>query len=326
MTTPDRDRDSDRADTGMTRRSTRGLPQWPGTVPAAGFRGIYVNLDRATDRRRRMEDQLVALALDDAYVRLPAVDGRTLDMDYPAAVGCYRSHAAAVRMACRSDLPVNIVEDDTRLSPFLPAFVRHAADTGLLERYDIVFTELWVDPDIASVDPYETALSSWLSSGREGPQDYTVTDVAGLRVGAMSSYVLGQRGARRLSEVIGPHAASPPGAIDAYIDLCVREGRLRAAVVVPFLTVADEALAAFSDIQDIGSDLNRFMLKVREAFFVENAEPARTLAWVDSELAVAYRRLGEAPARLAFLRRFRNLLEERRKKARTDESVPSSPV
>ena len=295
----------------MAKRRSRVRSNRKDRTLAAGYRGVYINLDRAADRRKRMDEQLEALGLDEAYVRLPAVDGRTLGVEYAGAIGCYRSHAAAVRLACGSDVPVNIVEDDTRLSPLLPPFVRYAGESGLLERYDIVFTELWVDPGLDAVTACEEVLRSWLRSARNGPNDYRVVDARDHRIGAMSSYIVGASGAQRLSDILEEHIESPPGAVDAFIDHCVHAGRLRAAVVIPFLTVADAEFAALSDIQDIGADLNRFMLRLREAFFVESADGARSRRWAEAELAVAYRRLGEAPARLAFLRRFRDLLEER---------------
>jgi hypothetical protein len=40
-----------------------------------GYRGIYINLDRSTERRRRMERQLDGFGLGQRYARFTAVDG-----------------------------------------------------------------------------------------------------------------------------------------------------------------------------------------------------------------------------------------------------------
>ena len=84
----------------------RSAATWGKAAPRHGFRGIYINLDRSTDRRRNVERQLARLDLADAYVRLPAVDGRKLKpvgVLNPGIVGCFRSHVEGAG-ACEAAL------------------------------------------------------------------------------------------------------------------------------------------------------------------------------------------------------------------------------
>jgi GR25 family glycosyltransferase involved in LPS biosynthesis len=98
--------------------------QWPHD---AGYRGLYINLDRSQSRRASVERQLAALGLADIYARLSAVDGRTLPPHKrfnPGIVGCFRSQTNALGIAAASALPIHIVEDDVVLCGF------HASDNS----------------------------------------------------------------------------------------------------------------------------------------------------------------------------------------------------
>ena len=45
--------------------------------------GFYINLDRATDRRKEMEAQLAKFGLADRYQRFSASDGNSLNFPNP---------------------------------------------------------------------------------------------------------------------------------------------------------------------------------------------------------------------------------------------------
>jgi glycosyl transferase family 25 len=108
---------------------------WMVPNPCPAFMRIFfLNLDRASERREKMERQFAALGLD--AVRFQATDGRRLtDADralvdnnarrrispYPLSdneIGCWLTHRRALQgVADGKDMMAAIVEDDAELSP-----------------------------------------------------------------------------------------------------------------------------------------------------------------------------------------------------------------
>lgn len=111
-----------------------------------GLNTYLINLDRATERLRRMEEKLAAAGLP--FERVPAVDGSTLTFPHPqfdawsyrhlhgrrvipAEVGCYLSHVECARRLLASEAShALILEDDVSFAPdFLPV-LRAAMQDG----------------------------------------------------------------------------------------------------------------------------------------------------------------------------------------------------
>ena len=108
-----------------------------------GLNTYLINLDRATERLRRMEEKLAAAGLP--FERVPAVDGSALTFPHPqfdawsyrhlhgrrvipAEVGCYLSHVACARAFLESDADLALIlEDDVSFdSDFLDILDRAA--------------------------------------------------------------------------------------------------------------------------------------------------------------------------------------------------------
>ncbi|WP_161992719.1 glycosyltransferase family 25 protein [Aureimonas leprariae] len=100
----------------------------PGTMP----RAIFINLDRAAERRRFMEEQGARLGI--AMTRFAAVRAEDIPVEQARALnhrwerpltgaelGCYLSHLAIWREAAAGDGPVLVLEDDVMLSKRLPS-------------------------------------------------------------------------------------------------------------------------------------------------------------------------------------------------------------
>ena len=83
---------------------------------------VCINLDRRTDRWSRVRTQFERHGIRDVQ-RIPATDGSTIDASAHwqarrGALGCLRSHVAAVRQARRDRLPHLLVfEDDVVFAP-----------------------------------------------------------------------------------------------------------------------------------------------------------------------------------------------------------------
>src|SRR5262245_21679794 len=86
------------------------------------YTGLYINLDRSTERRRSIEEQLAKFNLSSRYTRFEAVDGlKTAAREglQPGEVGCFHSHHRALMKGGENGLPVHILEDDILLSQYL---------------------------------------------------------------------------------------------------------------------------------------------------------------------------------------------------------------
>lgn len=103
------------------------------------MRIVVINLERALERRQRMQAQLASLALDHAF--FAAVDAARGQLDgvsryderralrmlghalTPAEVGCFASHYLLWERCVRDGEALIVMEDDLLLDPTLPAAV-----------------------------------------------------------------------------------------------------------------------------------------------------------------------------------------------------------
>ena len=262
---------------------------WGKAAPRHGFRGIYINLDRSTDRRRNIERQLTRLDLADAYVRLPAVDGRKLKpvgVLNPGIVGCFRSHVDALDLAKSARCAVHIAVDDIVLSRHFAPFIRHGLGVGLFEDYDVVFLDLWVHPVPDLIKRYFVAVEMALN---HRPLDYArfaVIDLKSTRIGAAASYVIASSNLEKVHDLLQAELARGPTVpVDHHYSQLTDSGALRTAVVAPFLTTIDLKDGAVSATGTLTEIEHRLFLLLRQAFYVD-----RDLSGVVIPLMDEYRR------------------------------------
>lgn len=160
---------------------------------------VYViNLDRRPDRWAVMAEQLDRLGIE--AERIPAVDGRNLsDRDRRfgpygrlllPAVGCCRSHAAAMRRLLATDAPAALVlEDDIELAEDTPDMLRSVdwwPGSANIIRLEHTFT-----------DRVGELIKTWLRKSVEG----TTPTSRGLHriefwVGGSGAYLIDRAGAK----------------------------------------------------------------------------------------------------------------------------------
>ena len=265
--------------------TTKLAATWGKAAPRHGFRGIYINLDRSTERRRNVERQLARLDLADTYVRLPAVDGRKLkpvgDLN-PGIVGCFRSHVAALALARSARGPIHIAEDDIVLSRHLAPFIRHGIGAGLFEDYDVVFLDLWVHPVPDLIKRYFAAAERALN---HQPLDYarfSVIDLKGTRIGAAASYVIAPSKLGKVRDLLQAELARGPTVpVDHHFSQLTDSGALRTAVVAPFVTTIDLKDGATSATGTLPEIEHRLFLLLRQAFYVERNLPGVVIPAMD---------------------------------------------
>ncbi len=249
-------------------------PEWPDTSPPKGFRGVFINLDRAVDRRQEIEQEILKFQLEDVYIRLPATDGRLLNQQQkfsPFAEGCFRSHAAAANLARSADAPIHIIEDDTKLSTHVTRFFSHARESELFEKFDVIFLDMWVQPDLEHIERWEKLYRQALTQSKSIPSSFHVQDMREFPCKAASSYAVSPRGAQKLYDCLTAELDRGPSTpVDVYIGRLALEGRLSVGIVVPFLTSVDRNAGSTSSIQlRLPRGVIQSLLLIREAFFID---------------------------------------------------------
>jgi GR25 family glycosyltransferase involved in LPS biosynthesis len=208
----------------------------------------YINLDNATERRLSLEASFEKhfrpgwtlhrfSALDQAYIEAHGIEGSRTAREK----ACFLSHKAVIERCADDSKPVLIVEDDTMfgLATFeiIDGFLQQNAGSD----WDIIFTDLAV-LDLGT-------MVTMAANRKKLMQDKTVIplDLARIPFAGASSYLI-NGGSRR--KVLACLDSCYP--IDAEYDLflarAIRDGKLKAAVLFPFVTTLS-TLAASSQIQ-----------------------------------------------------------------------------
>jgi GR25 family glycosyltransferase involved in LPS biosynthesis len=213
------------------------------------FHGYFINLDRAGDRLRHLTAELERVGLADRYTRVRGIPNER------GTVGCYHSHMHCLDLIRRHDDIVHVIEDDAIFTPEARDFLLSDEPARLLEQYDMVYLDMWVDPKPETIARYQAAMAS------PGPMD-----MKGVRVGCVSSYLVSARSARKLLKLL--RRKDPP--IDNLIDGMVQSGELKAAVMVPFLTGIDIEFGSHSQIQRaISVEEQRRYVMMRTSFYID---------------------------------------------------------
>ena len=207
------------------------------------YRGIYINLDRSVSRRDHMEAQLARFGLQDRYARFPAIDGGTLNLPRstlkPGEAGAFHSHALSLEAARGRGTPVHILEDDALLSEHVRPVIEDAIAAGLFERFDILFTDTFVNAHLGMLKALKAAFDK-LAVPPPRPlrlADLQVIDLARENFACLTSYVVGAKSMDRVFALYRAELESGPSKpVDLFIRDCVLSGRLRAGLLFPFVT------------------------------------------------------------------------------------------
>jgi hypothetical protein len=242
------------------------------------YAGYYINLERSAGRRASLEGQLRALGLERGYSRFAAVEGRDA-----AAVagsitsgeyGCFASHAQLLSAAAAGTRHVHVLEDDVLLSPELLLVMRSLLSRGVLDSFDLIFTDTFVPLDPAHIRSYEQAYRRRRppGPGEAFLPEVSLIDLKGVYWACTSSYVVAQRSLKRIAALLNDALrAGPSEPVDLYLRRLVNNGELKAAVCLPFVTCIDLALDLDTTISRgvVGPDLSRLACNiVRHSYFV----------------------------------------------------------
>jgi GR25 family glycosyltransferase involved in LPS biosynthesis len=249
------------------------------------YLGYYINLDRSPDRRTMMDAQLVRLGLSERYQRFAAVDGNPPGVTSPtltaSELGCFASHQQLLQRHVDGAAHLHIIEDDIVLAKRTGSFIDGVITAGLLDGYDLLFTDMVMQSDLNFI----RRARRWYASDIRHDADGTATEVRFRPIAytaSMTSYLVNRQSIRLVGDMFGSELAS--GAkrpIDLFIRDQVAAGRLRASCLFPFITSIRPGAPTSMAVRDDHDQLSTLALDLlRHSFFVE-CDLAATLALAD---------------------------------------------
>lgn len=206
------------------------------------FRGIYINLERSVARRLAVEKQLKNFAIAALYTRLPAIDGSSLKRLPHAAItageeGAFRSHAQAIWEGVAGGLPLHILEDDALISASTANIIDEAISTGVMDRFDIVFTDTLVAPDLGMLKALLHAFEKTRQLQKLRLGDLQLFDVSRQNFACLTSWLVSPKALARVSAMLDAELATGPRLpVDLFLRQCANAGKLSAGLLAPFIT------------------------------------------------------------------------------------------
>jgi GR25 family glycosyltransferase involved in LPS biosynthesis len=229
--------------------------------------GVFINLDRAPERRAAMEKQLSDIRLPYPIGRFAGIDGSRQpgrpESLRPGQYGCWLSHLGALERSMPSGRHLHVLEDDALLSrklAVLPDALRAlASDPGA--SWDVLYLDATL---VELADMYR--MFEWVQQARPKglvdlhrvPADFTVYGTL--------SYVVNSERKKYVHDFLRSylHAGAP---IDNVFAAGIREGRLKAYVTAPFLTSGSDASMVSSLGYEDGDGFLAWFLFRRLCFF-----------------------------------------------------------
>ena len=114
------------------------------------YAGVYINLDRSTERRAAMEAQIAQHGLTGVYRRFSGADGNILGVSTTLTttgeIGCFTSHYLVCRDHVDCAKHLHVVEDDTIFAGIMGRTIKAVISSAFMEQYDILFLDSMIDP------------------------------------------------------------------------------------------------------------------------------------------------------------------------------------
>ncbi len=234
----------------------------------APWRGYYINLDSSPERRAAMEATIARAGLNGLYQRVAAVTGAGKPADcrmMPGEYGCFRSHHDLITGLTADDRFIHVLEDDAVLAqPFGPA-LQSVIASGLMEPFDIVFTEMMVMDELPLIRMLKGLFDRNAGPGR--PPSLSLIDLATVNFAGATSYFVNPRSLDRVRQVLAQGlAAGPVRPLDLLYCDAIHDGRLKAGLLFPF--VSSVTIGGASTIR-LESASQAVSLILRNSFFIE---------------------------------------------------------
>lgn len=250
----------------------------PTLTPAAKvpecYAGYYINLDRSVDRRVEIEAEIARHGQDRLYRRFSAADGNVLG--FPTGkrtngeIGVLTSLYLLLKQNAGRRTHLHVVEDDVVFSPYATQAVASVITSGLIDRFDILFTETLL---LANWRNYRE-LKALYDDSLERDAVGNVTRVHPKLInylGGATSYIINYNSIPRLLEIFDRELVSgPSAALDIIIRKAADKGAIRVGCIFPFVTGFSIGNVEKTTITDRTTDpFSRLALALgRHSFFV----------------------------------------------------------
>jgi len=206
--------------------------------------GVYINLDRSTERRGEMERQFGRFAPGYPVRRLKAVDGNELKAFppqlRPAQYAVWLSHLEALAASPGADCHVHIMEDDVEFSSavgILPDLIA-SLDAGSGGNWDILYL------DATLIEPGDMCrVYGWTRSAREDGRVRICPLTPEFTVYGLHSYIVNGARKAKLRDYLNRHLASGKP-LDNATAHGIQSGQLQCFVTTPYVTTASETSLA----------------------------------------------------------------------------------
>lgn len=207
------------------------------------YQGFYINLDRSTDRRARMERQLARIGDPGRYHRIDAIDATVAEI--PALNGlrkgeiaCFISHFKTLETAKACGQHLHIVEDDAVFPPDIVERIDMIIGSPAFDRYDLFFTETIIPLSAEYLREYQRLYRE--GTRVPGKIDFSAVEAKGMYRASASSYVVNSRSVGKLSDMLAAELNDGPRLpYDIFLRKLIEGDQLRAAIIVPFLTAVE---------------------------------------------------------------------------------------
>ena len=204
----------------------------------APWRGYYINLDTSPERRTAVEGTIARAGLGELYQRFSAATGAEKPADCglsPGGYGCFRSHRDLLTGLTPDARFVHVLEDDAILAAPFGQAMQSVIDGGLMESFDIVFTETMVIDELPLIRMLKGLFDRNAGPGR--PPSLSLIDLATVNFAGTTSYFVNPRSLGRVVESLGRGlAAGPSQPVDLHYREEARAGRLKIGLLFPFLS------------------------------------------------------------------------------------------
>lgn len=198
--------------------------------------GVFINLERALERRAAMERVLAELAPPYPIVRFPAVDGQR-SPGRPSALGpgqygCWLSHLAVLEQSMAAPSHLHVLEDDALLSKAI------ALVPGMLDMLEADSAGDWdlLYLDATLVEPADMyRMFDWCESARRKGQVSICKISPDFIVYGTHSYIVNGRRKGKLLDFLRRHLhVGKP--VDNVLAAGIQRGHIKAYLTAPFLT------------------------------------------------------------------------------------------
>lgn len=208
------------------------------------YQGVYINLDRSADRRAEMEAELARVGLTQRYKRHPAADGNEAKVNSPlknaGEIGCFLSHAAALKANAGTDRHLHILEDDVVFATSTARTLDGLIADGALENFDILYTDIAMPLANDSYRDFKNLFDRAVTrdaAGKIARVAFQTLDVQSVSFHSASSYVVNKKSFAKIAALYDAEiAAGIRAPVDDFLHLQAKVGAIRSGCVFPFIT------------------------------------------------------------------------------------------